>query len=129
MSFTLEHQRVTQLWIDSALPGLRHHRGPGSAELLQDLPSTGGSSQVKISKVVNGVETVLKTAAVINPSLYSAFTVSATASGTTLTVSSGAGQASVTDSTFSTGKIGFFIRFTGSTTPVYIADDFYSTVQ
>jgi hypothetical protein len=89
--------------------------------------ATGGSSLLKISRIVGGVETVLKTVSIGNPAVNAAFHLQATANGTTLTVSVGATQTSIADTTFASGAVGFFIR-SGAGTPVHQADNFQATV-
>jgi RHS repeat-associated protein len=90
--------------------------------------ATGGSSLLKISKVVGGVETVLKTTSIPNPAANVQFHLQGSASGTTLTVSVGAVQTSVTDGTFTSGAVGILIHSGGGSTPVHQADNFQSTV-
>ena len=90
--------------------------------------TTGGSSFLKISKVVSGVETVLKTVSISNPTANVSFHIQAAANGTTLTVAVGTVQTSITDSTFASGAVGFFLR-SGSGTPVHQADNFQAAVQ
>jgi hypothetical protein len=67
----------------------------------------GGSSQFKVSKVVNGIETVLKAVAVPQAPLATPFTVSCSASGNIISVGDGSVvKASVTDMAFSSGAVG-----------------------
>jgi hypothetical protein len=77
------------------------------------------------------VETVLKTTSIANPAAGAPFHLQATASGTTLTVSVGATQASVTDlaAPFTSGSVGLVIRSSGGATPVHKADAFQAAVQ
>jgi hypothetical protein len=91
--------------------------------------STGGSSLLKISKVVGGVETVLKTTSIVNPTANVPFHLQGSANGTTLTVSVGTTQTSVTDGTFAAGAVGIVIHSGGGTTAVHQADNFQATVQ
>jgi hypothetical protein len=68
----------------------------------------GGSSQFKVSKVVNGKETVLKAVAVPQAPLAAPFTVSCSASGNIISVGDGSVvKASATDVTFASGAVGF----------------------
>ena len=112
------------------MSGLQHARR-SAEELLPDLPSTGGSSLLKISKIVGGAETVLKTASIANPAAGASFHFQATANGTTLTVSVGATQTSVADpnATFGSGSVGLFLHSGGGATPVHKADAFQASVQ
>ena len=91
--------------------------------------STGGASLLKISKVVGGVETVLKTASISNPAANVQFHLQGSASGTTLTVSVGAVQTSVTDPTFTSGTVGIVIHSGGGSTPVHQTDNFQATIS
>ena len=91
--------------------------------------TTGGSSLLKISKVVAGVETVLKTASIPNPTAGVPFHLQATASNAILTVAVGAVQTGVTDTgaTYASGSVGLLIHSGGTST--YQADNFQATVQ
>jgi hypothetical protein len=93
--------------------------------------STGGSSLLKISKFVAGAETVLKTTSIGNAVANVPFHLQATANGTTLTVSVGATQTSVSDLTapFTSGSVGLVIHSAGGATPVHKADAFQAVVQ
>jgi hypothetical protein len=67
----------------------------------------GGSSQWKISKVVNGVETVLKAVSVSQAPIAIAFTVSCTASGNVISIGDGSAvKASVVDAALASGAVG-----------------------
>jgi hypothetical protein len=88
----------------------------------------GGSSLVRIAKVQNGVETVLKSVGVGNPALNVFSTLSCQVSGSTLTLRvDGATKLSATDGTFSTGSVGYAIssQKAGS----HRADNFSAIVQ
>jgi hypothetical protein len=92
----------------------------------------GGTRVVGISKVQNGVETVLQTIKVTNPKNGTPFTVSCSAQGSTLTVTAAGKTVSVTDTTFTTGGVGLFMGYTKETTrraAVHHADDFKAIVQ
>jgi hypothetical protein len=93
--------------------------------------ATGGSSLLKISKVVGGVETVLKTTSISNPAAGVKFRLQGTANGNTLAVSVGTVQTSVTETvgTFTSGTTGLFIRSGGGSTAVHQADNFQASVQ
>ena len=93
--------------------------------------STGGSSLLKISKVVAGVETVLKTTSIGNPAPDAPFRLQATANGSLLTVSVGATRTSVTDTSapFTSGTFGLVIHSGGGATPVHKADAFQAIIQ
>ena len=70
----------------------------------------GGSSVVRIAKMQNGVETVLKSIGIANPVLNGFSTLSCQASGSTLTLRvDGVTKLSMTDGTFSTGRTGYTI--------------------
>lgn len=91
--------------------------------------ATGNSSLLKISKVVGGVETLLKSTSIANPSVGVAFHLQGSASGSTLTVTVGAVQTSVTDTTFTSGAAGILIHSGGGSNPVHKADNFQATTQ
>ena len=87
----------------------------------------GGSSVVRIAKVQNGAETVLKSVGIGNPALNASSTVSCQASGSTLTLRVDGVTLSMTDGTFSTGSAGYAIstKQGGS----HRADNFTANVQ
>ena len=68
----------------------------------------GGSSALRIAKMQNGVETVLKSAGIGNPTRDFLSKLSCTASGTTLTLRiDGVTKVTVIDSAFASGNTGF----------------------
>jgi hypothetical protein len=68
----------------------------------------GGSSLLRIAKIVNGVETVLKSASVPNPVVGTPFTLSCSVSGTALALAlDGVPKVAATDAVFTTGSVGF----------------------
>jgi hypothetical protein len=88
---------------------------------------TGGSSLLVISKIVSGVETVLKSVALPNPVKNVAFRLEGRANGQTLTLAfNGVDKAWVTDSTFATGSVGIVI-YSGGGSAVHRADNFLAT--
>jgi hypothetical protein len=93
--------------------------------------STGGSSLLKISKVVGGVETVLKTVSIANPAAGVQFHLQGSANGNTLSVSVGTVQTSVMEAvgTFASGTTGLFIHSGGGSTAVHQADNFQASIQ
>jgi hypothetical protein len=66
----------------------------------------GGSSLLRIAKVVNGVTTVLGSTAIPNPQANTVFSMTASAAGSTLTLTQESRSVSVTDTTFSSGGVG-----------------------
>jgi hypothetical protein len=89
--------------------------------------SGGGGRKVRISKVVNGSETVLANVSDSNPAENTFFHLVAKANGTTLTLEmNGAVVATASDATFSTGLVG--IRMVSSAASNR-ADNFTATVQ
>jgi hypothetical protein len=99
---------------------------------------TGGSSVFRIAKVVNGVETVLKSGSIQNPAKGTFFSfdcqVQGSGQGTTLTLSfNGATKLTVSDSTFASGSVGMSIRYQSGGTSVKPASNaiskFTATVQ
>jgi hypothetical protein len=78
--------------------------------------SVGGVSVVRIAKLVNGKETVLKSVAMANPLKNAPFTLSCGVSGTSLTLSiDGVTKASAVDSTFASGSVGFALSSSSGT--------------
>ena len=89
---------------------------------------TGGSSRLLISKIVNGVETVLENASLSNPHKGVPFHITGSVTGTTLKLDfNGVNKVTVTDATFTTGKVGIMVG-TGGTFQQQ-ADNFTATVQ
>jgi hypothetical protein len=104
------------------------YRSPGNYYRIYR--NTGGSSVLRISRVVNGAETVLKSVGVANPAANVFFRLEGRTSGTTLTVAlDGVDKASVTDATYGSGAVGIVIHSGGGATPVHTADNFRATVQ
>jgi hypothetical protein len=87
----------------------------------------GGSSVVRIAKMQNGAETVLKSVGIGNPALNAMSKISCQVSGSTLTLLiDGVTKLSTSDGTFGTGSAGFVISAkTGS----HRADNFSAIVQ
>ena len=87
---------------------------------------SGGTSVVQISKVVNGIETVLATKSLPNPAANTFFRLEGQANGTTLTLKlDGVQMLSVVDSTFSAGNIGIGLGSMSSAVgQTHRADDF-----
>ena len=91
--------------------------------------STGGSSLLKISKVVGGVETVLKSTGISNPAANAPFHLQGSANSMTLAVSVGTTQTLVMDGTFTSGAVGLVIRSSGGSTAVHKVDTFQATIR
>ena len=91
----------------------------------------GGSSVLRIAKVVNGVETVLKSASVTNPAQGSRFTLSCQATGGSLTLRlDGVTKATVADPAATvSGSVGFAMGGTLGGGISHRADDFSAIVQ
>ena len=91
----------------------------------------GGSSVLRIAKVVNGVETVLKSAAVTNPAQGSRFTLSCQATGGSLTLRlDGVTKATVADPAATvSGSVGFAMGGSSGGGVSHRADDFSAIVQ
>jgi hypothetical protein len=75
------------------------------------------------------VETVLKTTSIANPAASSPFHLQGSATGTTLAVSVGTTQTSVSDGTFGSGAAGIVIHSAGGSTAVHKADNFQATLH
>ena len=97
----------------------------------------GGASVLRISKIVNGLETVLAQAALPNPTQNVPFRLRASAAGTALslqlcpsagTCSPGGTTVSVSNSTFQNGRVGVLFKWGVSATPSYIADNLKACV-
>lgn len=107
--------------------------GPGNYYLCYR--QLGGSSMLRILKVVGGVETILKSVAVGNPAQGSQFTLSCQASlagagGSTLTLKlDGATKATTTDASLVTGSVGFAMGGNPGGGASHRADNFSATVQ
>jgi hypothetical protein len=87
----------------------------------------GGSSAVRIGKMQNGVETVLKSVGIGNPTLNALSKISCQASGSTLTLLiDGVTKLSMSDGTFGTGSAGYMIS---AKTGTHRADNFSAMVQ
>ena len=91
----------------------------------------GGSSVLRIAKVVNGVETVLKSASVANPVQGSRFTLSCQATGGSLTLRlDGVTKATVADPAATvSGSVGFAMGGSSGGAISHRADDFSAIVQ
>lgn len=89
--------------------------------------SVGGSNELRISKFVNGAETVLKRVAVAPPAQGTIFHLVASATTTTLTLTMGSTTISINDATFSSGPVGVLINPGGIQGP-HVADDFCGSI-
>jgi PKD repeat protein len=89
--------------------------------------SVGGSNELRISKFVNGAETVLKRVAVALPAQGTLFHLVASATTTTLTLTMGSTTISINDATFSSGPVGVLINPGGIQGP-HVADDFCGSI-
>lgn len=86
----------------------------------------GGTNAIRISKVVNGVETILKNVPLAAPTPGVPFHLKGQVSGTTLTLTVGTTQTTITDATFASGYTG--ITLGSNWTRSYQADNFYATL-
>jgi len=90
--------------------------------------SCGGTSALRISKVVNGTETVLTSVSQSSPGNNVWFEVEGIADGTTLKLKlNGVEKLSITDTTFSSGSCGILFGPT-SNTDSHRADNFTATI-
>ncbi len=88
----------------------------------------GGGRKMRISKFVNGSETILANVTENNPTENVFFNIKGSVTGTTLTLEiDGAVVLTATDATFSSGNVG--IDLGSSSTLSYRADNFSATVQ
>jgi hypothetical protein len=93
---------------------------------------TGGTSVLRISKVVNGLEIVLKSASIANPAKDAKFRLTCAAEGSTLTLGLGSPTLTVSDSSFSNGSVGLVMGsagLLGGEGPSHRADDFTASAQ
>lgn len=93
---------------------------------------TGGVSALRISKVVNGFELVLKQVSVGNPAKDTMFKLACGADGHTISLEMGTTRLSVSDSTFNDGAVGVVmgsVWLLGGKAPQHRADDFAASVQ
>jgi hypothetical protein len=104
------------------------YQGPGRYYWIYR--NTRGSSVLRISKIVNGVETILNSVKVPKPAANVFFHLEGRASGTTLTVAlDGVDKGFVTDATYGSGAVGIMIHSGGGATPIHTADNFRAAVQ
>ncbi len=88
----------------------------------------GGSSILRIAKVQNGVETVLKSVGIGNPASNAFSKLSCQASGSTLTLLvDGVTKISVSNGTFTTGSVGYTISTLAGSS--HRAENFTATAQ
>jgi len=107
-------------------------RYQGPANYYRCYRSTGGNSTVRISKVVNGVETVLNWKNIANPAKGGFFTMGCQVSGTTITLLvNGVAAISIKDATFATGSVGFMMGYVPATGVgvSHRADDFSASAN
>ena len=104
---------------------------PGAGNYYLCYRQIGGSSVLRIAKVVNGVETVLKSATVTNPVQGSRFTLSCQATGGSLTLRlDGVTKATVADPAATvSGSVGFAMGGSSGGGISHRADDFSAIVQ
>jgi outer membrane protein assembly factor BamB len=89
----------------------------------------GGTNALRISKIVNGAETILKSLAVTNVATNTFFRIQGDVVGQTLTLSlNGVAKISVADSTFSGGTVGILIGAGSSAVYQHRADNFSADV-
>jgi outer membrane protein assembly factor BamB len=87
---------------------------------------SGGTSQLRISKLVNGNETVLKYVQVPMATVNTPFHLVGSISGSTLTLTMGAVQITATDSTYASGTIGVLVNTGPAAT--HAADNFCALI-
>jgi hypothetical protein len=92
----------------------------------------GGTSVLRISKVVNGVEIVLKSAPIASPAKDAMFRLTCSAESSTLTLGLGSSSLTVSDSSFSNGGVGLVMGsagLLGGKGPSHRADDFTASAR
>jgi hypothetical protein len=88
---------------------------------------TGGTSVLRISKVVDGLEIVLKSAPIASPAKDAMFQLTCSSESSTLTLALGSSSLTVSDSSFSNGSVGLVMGSVwplGGKGPSHRADDF-----
>ena len=93
---------------------------------------TGGSSVLRISRVVNGVEAILRTVSLPNPPKGVAFPMTCSVNGPTITGTVGTVTASANTAIVGTGTVGFTMGYPSTGTGMatsHVADNFSATVQ
>lgn len=102
------------------------YQNPGNYYLAYR--ASGGTSALRISRIVNGSETILKSVGFPNPAVNTWFTITGQAAGSTLTLKAdGVLKLTVTDTTFSTGSVGMMLGSVPAAATSYRADDFLAT--
>jgi hypothetical protein len=102
-------------------------QGPQNYYLVYRI--AGGTNALRVSKIVNGTETVLKSAPVPALPLNSFFKIEGSAMGTTLKLSlDGVLKLTVTDPTFASGQVGVLLG-TGTGAKQYRVNKFDADVQ
>ncbi len=128
--------------VSASFAPVNHNLGPRFSLLLRYRDAknyyacdrqTGGISALRISKTVNGVETVLKALAIPNPIKGRFFALGCQAKGATLTLTfNGVVKLTASDPAFSTGSVGMAMGYpTPSPHPgaSHRADNFKATVK
>jgi len=87
---------------------------------------SGGTSQLRISKLVNGAETILTSVQVPMATANAPFHLVGSVAGTTLTLTMGAVQISATDSTYASGTVGVLVNTGPAAT--HAADNFCAVI-
>lgn len=93
---------------------------------------TGGTSVLRISKVVDGLEIVLKSSRVASPAKGAMFRLTCSAESSALTLELGSSSLTVSDSSFSNGRVGLVMGSAGplgGKGPSHRADDFTASAQ
>ena len=92
--------------------------------------ATGGSSQLRIAKVVNGVKTTIATTNLPNPAKNVSFHLQGTVTGPVLTLTCGTVQVTVIDTTFlGTGSVGMMLSPGRSLLVQHQAENFSASVK
>jgi len=103
-------------------------QGPGNYYLA--FRQMGGTNALRISKVVNGFETILGSVAVGSPALNTFFRIGGDATGTQLSLTlDGVKKLTVFDSVLAAGSVGVLLGTGTSATAQYRADSFTGQVQ
>ena len=106
------------------------YQGPQNYYLVSRL--AGGTTGLRVSRIVNGVETVLKHVPAPNPVPGTAFHLKGSVSGNVLTLDlDGVPKVSVLDpnGTFGSGSVGLYIASGSGTNRSYVADNFSASAE
>jgi hypothetical protein len=89
----------------------------------------GGTSALRVARVVNGVEKILKAVRIPNPNRGQSFTIGCQVSGNTITAWIGEKRVTAVDESLTTGATGFLMGPTRGPSAPIGGDDFQVVVR